>query len=101
MPSDTDHQMPTCNVCDLKPGVGVASSCLVAMSFSFCEDCLTHHAEPYEVLHFVLVENGPNGVADWVKTLSTFKDGKYISWDEFVALDAATAALEFKEKYGG
>jgi predicted Zn-ribbon and HTH transcriptional regulator len=28
---------------------------------------------------------GPDQVADWVKNVSSFKDGRYIGWDEIVA----------------
>lgn len=39
-------QLPECESCQQRPGVGVASSCLGGISFSYCRECIERNAEP-------------------------------------------------------
>jgi hypothetical protein len=73
-----------CDVCRREREVGVASSTLGAVSFAFCKECLEHRAEPAGMFEFTLEEVGEHFVAPWVKSLNTFMDGEYLSWDEWV-----------------
>jgi hypothetical protein len=74
----------TCDVCGSKEDiVGVASSSLGAISFCFCKKCIVQNAEPLMMFEFVLEEVGRE-VAEHVRYARTFKDGKYITWDQFV-----------------
>jgi hypothetical protein len=72
-----------CSVCE-EPALGVASSCLGAVSFSFCRRCCLKKAEP-EIMFDYLYDELRDGVADWVKELFTFKDGIYWSWGFYVS----------------
>lgn len=73
-----------CDVCGRQGIVGVASSCLGAISFAFCAECLSQGAEPEFMLGFTWDMTGGNP-AEWVRELKTYKDGRYITWDEFKA----------------
>lgn len=74
----------TCDVCGRGDVVGVASSCLGAISFAFCGECLQQRAEPAFMLEYIHHDCGQN-VAEWVKFLSTWLDGRYIGYEDFVA----------------
>lgn len=74
----------TCDVCGTKEDIaGVASSGLAPMSFCFCRKCLMQNAEPICMFEATLEIVGTE-VAGHVREMRTFKDGKYISWDQFV-----------------
>ena len=75
-----------CQVCN-KENVATEVACSVTgpVSFAYCATCYTSDAEPFWTLEYIL-ESTEGDIADWVKELITFHDGKYISWDEFVKL---------------
>src|SRR5678815_26833 len=79
------------NVCDVcrrkKDWVGVHSSSLGPMSFASCMECLTKYAEMEGNFHYLYdcVGTKGEGLADWVQELITWKDGKYMTWPEWVA----------------
>ena len=72
-----------CEVCGNDDGVGVASSSLGPMSFCYCQKCLSMNAEPWVMLEATYACTDGD-VAEWVKQTTTFVDGKYITWQEFV-----------------
>jgi hypothetical protein len=72
----------TCEVCKENEAIGVASSCLGPMSNAYCKRCLEHQAEPLWMFECTLEEVGEE-VAEWVKQLTTYIDGTYVTWDEF------------------
>lgn len=73
-----------CDVCGSKDDIsGVASSSLAPMSFCFCRKCLMQNAEPICMFDATLEIVGTE-VAEHVRQAKTFKDGKYITWDQFV-----------------
>jgi hypothetical protein len=75
----------TCDVCG-QPALGVASSCVGAISWAFCRECINQQAEP-EFSFFYLyddVSHDGEGLAEWVECLRTFKDGRYWTWKEWV-----------------
>lgn len=74
----------TCDVCS-KSAVGVASSSLGAISYAYCDECLLRYAEPVTAFE-ITYEVTSGDVADWVKELTTYVDGKYLTWDEWVGL---------------
>ena len=73
----------TCDCCQREGVVGVASSCLGAISFAWCRPCLDHGAEPAWMLMFTF-QMTEGQCAEWVRGLSTWVDGKYVTWDEWV-----------------
>lgn len=76
-----------CDVCHQNPPKGVASSSMGAVSWAYCQPCLTAFAEP-ECMFAYTYEMCGDEVADWVRGMSTFMDGKYITWNEYAALKA-------------
>jgi len=74
----------TCDVCG-EPAVGVASSSLGAISYAYCEECLLRYAEPVTAFE-ITYEVTSGDVADWVKELTTYVNGKYLTWDEWLQL---------------
>lgn len=80
-------EYPTCQVCEQRPGIGVASSRLGPISVSFCRECLEHNAEPLWAIHITFeCIGGPENIREEFKELCSWKDGKYIEWDEILAL---------------
>lgn len=74
----------TCDVCGTEEEiVGVASSSFGAISFCFCKKCIVQNAEPISMFEATLEIVGKE-VAEHVRYARTFKDGKYITWDQFV-----------------
>ena len=67
----------TCDVCS-KSAVGVASSSLGAISYAYCDECLLRYAEPITAFE-ITYEVTSGDVADWVKELTTYVDGKYLT----------------------
>lgn len=72
-----------CDVCKRTGIAGVASSCLGPISLAFCGECLTQRAEPDWLLHFTW-DSCSGQVADWVKFISTYVNGRYLIWDDWV-----------------
>lgn len=76
--------MLKCDVCG-QPAIGVASSSFGAISFAFCETCVRKPAEPFIMFEYLYDEVSTNG--EGLINLDyyyTFKDGKYITWPEYV-----------------
>lgn len=81
---------PTCNVCGGE-AVAVASSSLGPVSWAFCNPCLTKPAEPGCMFEYTYETCGDD-VADWVRNMWTWQNGRYVSWDEYAqAMSAGTA----------
>jgi hypothetical protein len=78
--------IPTCQVCQNEPGVGVCASTLGPISLAWGAACLSAHAEPLNLIHatFDLI-GGPEHAAPWFKSVRSYKDGVYIGWDEIVS----------------
>lgn len=77
-----------CDVCNTADNIaGVASSSIGAISFCFCKTCLSNNAEPEFCLEYLYSEVGNEGLglAEHVANYTTFKDGKYWTWDEWAA----------------
>jgi hypothetical protein len=75
--------MMICDVCNAHEAIAVASSGLGPMSNAYCVWCAHKMAEPYWMFEFTYEQCGDQ-VAEHVKILYTYKDFKYISWDDFV-----------------
>jgi hypothetical protein len=71
----------TCNVCEAEPAVGVASSALGAVSLAYGRTCLDKNADATYMLEGTYLSIGPNlaDYAEWVWTITTYRDGEYIS----------------------
>lgn len=76
----------TCDVCS-KPSIGVASSSLGAVSWAFCQECANKPAEPLCMFEYMFddVSDYGDGLRPEMNSFYTFKDGRYISWPEYVA----------------
>ena len=77
-----------CDVCHRKVDkVYVHSSGLVPMSFASCRECLTNYVEMEGTFHYLYdcVGNKGEGLAEGVECLVTWKDGKYMTWKEWIA----------------
>jgi len=72
-----------CNVCEVNEPVGVACSGLGPVSFTYCKTCLEMNAEPLMMMDATFEIIGPD-VANHVKKCTTYVDGEYITWDQFV-----------------
>jgi late competence protein required for DNA uptake (superfamily II DNA/RNA helicase) len=73
-----------CDVCNKNEALGVASSPFGAISYAYCRECLNKPADPLMTFEYLFETIYPNEAA-WVYKYFTFKDGKYISWQEFVS----------------
>jgi hypothetical protein len=84
--SATTMAMPNCDVCG-QPAKGVASSTLGAISFAFCQECLNHSAEPEFMFYYLYddVSHDGEGLSEHINDLSTWKDGRYWEWPEWLA----------------
>ena len=76
--------MLNCDTCQRTKAHGVYCSGLGPVSFAYCVECLVNHAEPEFMFEFVY-ENIGTEVAKHVECSSTFKDGKYLTWREWLA----------------
>lgn len=74
-----------CEICGVNESIGVCSSTLGAFSFAICEECMNHDAEPFGMIMGAL-KDANYEVAEWVKQMTTFHEGKYIDFDAIVAL---------------
>jgi hypothetical protein len=75
-----------CDVCGTEENfAGVASSSLGPISFAFCVECAQRYAEPSFMLacNLDMMEGKIQNLADWAKDISTFVDGKYVTFQEF------------------
>lgn len=101
-PSVNPWHPGTCDVCQRGDrDVAVASSCLGAMSLAFCQECLGQNAESEGMFLFTASMCGDQ-VADFVKQLTTFKDGTYIGYLDWYALpgiaeQARAAMAEYEQ----
>nr|AIA19125.1 Unknown Function [uncultured bacterium] len=79
------------NVCDVchrqADKVHVHSSGVAPMSFASCIECLLGYVEPESLFHFLYdcVGNKGEGLTEGIAVLNTWKDGKYMTWNEWVA----------------
>ncbi len=84
-----------CNVCNKHEALGVASSGLGPVSFAFCRECLTHHAEPEFMLQYVFDETGGQlELPAFYAGISTYKDGSYIPYEEWARTAELSPPLE-------
>lgn len=76
-----------CDVCNRQGTTQVVCSAVGPASFAYCTECLHQGTEPLGCFYYLYddVGNKGEGLHESVKNLRTFKDGKYITWDEFVA----------------
>lgn len=79
-------QVRGCDVCSREREVFVHSSSVGPMSFASCIECLQHRAEPAFSFHYLydMVGVQGDGLSDWVESLETFQDERYMSWNEWV-----------------
>lgn len=91
----------TCDVCKRDRETHVASSTTGAISFAFCNECLQNNAEPEWTLEYLYSDVGHKGegLADWVKQLKTYKDDKYINWDEWFDWRRLPEQAHFDEEH--
>lgn len=77
----------TCDTCQREGEVFVHSSSVGAMSIGSCRECLSKSAEPLFCFAYLydFVSNDGEGLADHGKGLSTFMEGRYWTWEEWVA----------------
>lgn len=83
-----------CNCCnkDFEPsnGGGVACSGLGPVSWCYCAECAVRYTEPECMFEYVYDDCGDN-VADHVRRCTTYRDGKYMTWAEYVAFRVSAA----------
>src|SRR5689334_8024313 len=77
----------TCDVCGAKDvQVHVASSPVAPISWAHCEGCIKKWATPlvdFAYLYDFVSKDG-QGLRPEVNELTSYKDGKYITWQEYV-----------------
>jgi hypothetical protein len=85
-----------CEVCGCAGIAGVASSVLAPYSAAYCRRCLEENADCYWLFIYMYYEVGQRGegIADWVKQLRTYRDGHYVTWAQFDALQREYCYLE-------
>jgi hypothetical protein len=81
----------TCDCCNKEGPTQVVSSAVGPASFAYCDECIRRNAEPLGCFYYLYddVSNKGEGLVNDVKLLTTYKDGKYITWDEFVTMRRA------------
>lgn len=72
-----------CEICGVNESIGAVASMLGPVSNAICRTCLHNRAEFVGMFEYIHEAVGDD-VADHVKTLSTYVDGKYLTWDEWV-----------------
>ena len=72
-----------CEVCNVNEMVAVCCSAFGAMSSAYCLECHQRMAEPEFGFSYVW-ESTDGNVAEWVHQMSTWKDGRYWTWQEWV-----------------
>jgi hypothetical protein len=75
-----------CECCDKNVAVAVCSSTMTAMSFAICKECLRENAEPLSIFHATFWCIGGTEVVDHIRWMKSYKDGKYIGFDEIARL---------------
>lgn len=57
------------------------------MSWAFCQECANKPAEPLCMFEYMFddVSDYGDGLRQEMNSFYTFKDGRYISWPEYVA----------------
>jgi len=75
-----------CNVCDKNPAFGVCNCSFGAMSMAYCVECFKLQAEPEFGLQYLadMCNGDLSGLHESVKAIHTYKDGKYISIEEWI-----------------
>jgi hypothetical protein len=93
------RQLPEliCDVCKEEAALGVASSVFGAFSMAYCKRCLDNHADAEWCFAFCAEMNG-NEVAPWVRKMNTYKEGRYVSWDEWISSPAGQEAIADGER---
>lgn len=88
-PAPAPAPAPRCDICLLRPVIGVVSSGIVPMSFGICLECLTNGAEHLLVmLHLKLdvAQGDRDELHPDAMKLVTFYKGRYVTlgeiWDE-------------------
>lgn len=75
-----------CDVCDLRPMIGVASTS-VPFSCAYCSECAQRGADPSWVLSYMIDDVAGGDLSrlhpDAVKGLCTWHDGKFITIEEW------------------
>jgi hypothetical protein len=86
---DTPSELK-CNVCG-KKALGVACSAFGAVSFAYCVECLQKPADAEMMFAYLYedVSDKGEGLHESINNYYTWKDDKYISWPEYVALRRA------------
>lgn len=85
-----------CDVCGVNPPVGVASSVLGAISWAYCRTCLERHAD-VEVMFAVTYDTCGDRVGEWLSEMSTWKDGRYWTWEEWLAWRKTQPPTEYPD----
>lgn len=76
--------MDRCDICGGSENIlGCGASSIGPASFMMCQTCIEHNAEPSFAFAYVAEEVGED-VADFVNDLTTYIDGKYISYSEYL-----------------
>lgn len=83
------------NVCDVcnreeKPVVGVCSSGLGPISWAYCQECLENGSEPESMMWYLRDIIGVKDLHPALMKQLTFVDGKYITFEDWVALEKPT-----------
>lgn len=86
MSEEVKHTVGLCDVCRKNEAAGVCSSALGPVSWAYCSQCLSRNAEP-AVMFDATIDGcgGVDGVADWVRQMTTFVDGNYVPFDTYAA----------------
>lgn len=72
-----------CEVCKKNEAVGVANCSLAQpVSHAYCKKCLQEQADPLWCFCAVLELVGLEHLAGWVNQVRSYKDGKYIGFEE-------------------
>lgn len=73
-----------CDVCHKNEAIGVASTSQ-PYSCAYCMDCARRGADPEWIFEFLLKDVGHGDPSKVREGLTTYKDGKYISFHEWAA----------------
>jgi hypothetical protein len=72
-----------CEVCNKNKAIGVANCSLAQpCSHAYCRKCLINNADPLWCYCAVLSCVGMDHLASWVQNINSYKDGKYIGFEE-------------------
>lgn len=77
-----------CYVCGKNAHVYFHASDIAPISFSSCLECLTCHAEHEGIFEYLydLVDGQTERLGKRINNLLTWKDGRYVTWTEWVEL---------------